>query len=453
MRYFFVCITALTVLFGCNRKSGSSWERPNFIIMIADDAAWNDVGAYGHPHIQTPNIDRLANDGLLFTNAFLTTSSCSPSRASIMTSQYPHNTGAPELHMPLPGDKIIFPGVLKKMGYYTASAGKWHLGPKRTDFDTIVGGGPSGCDNWVNVLKSRPKDKPFFLWLAAIDPHRDYKENIIPSPHTKQDVIVPPYLPDNDSTRKDLALYYDEISRLDSYIGAVLDELESQGVVNNTMVIYMSDNGRPFPRCKTRLYDSGIKTPFIVRWPAKVEGGKVTHSLISSIDIGPTLLELAGANIPEQFQGNPFSKILIDVIAKTRNEVYAEHNWHDYQAHERAVRNENYLYIRNAFPEFNASPPADAVRSITYQKMIELYEKGGLEEDQMDCFIAPRPAEELYDVVNDPHQLTNLADNPEYADVLKQMRKKLDIWIENTNDSIPSNPTPDKFDRWTGKNL
>ena len=133
--------------------------------------------------------------------------------------------------------------------------------------------------------------------------------------------------------------------------------------------------------------------------------------------------------------------------------IFAEHNWHDYQAHERAVRNENYLYIRNAFPELNASPPADAVRSPTYQKMITLHEKDALEEDQKDCFVTPRPSEELYDVVNDPFQLTNLAEKPEFEKTLNKMRNQLNSWIEKTNDSIPENPIPDKFDRWNGQKL
>ena len=452
LAFFFIAAT-LILNAACNRKTPSDWVPPNFIIMIADDAAWNDAGAYGHPNIQTPHVDNLAEEGMLFTNAYLTISSCSPSRASIMTGQYPHNTGAGYLHAPLPAEKLIFPGELKKAGYYTASAGKWHLGPKRMEFDTIVAGGPSGCENWVDVLKNRPENKPFFFWFAAFDPHRGYEENIIPEPHTNEDAVVPPFLPDNDSTRKDLAMYYDEIARLDSYIGAVMEELKAQGVDENTMVIYMSDNGRPFPRCKTRLYDSGIKTPFIVRWPSIVEAGTVTHSFISSVDIAPTLLELATGEIPDQFQGIPFSEILIDPIAETRNMIFAEHNWHDYQAHERAVRNENYLYIRNAFPELNASPPADAVRSPTYQKMITLHEKDALEEDQKDCFVTPRPSEELYDVVNDPFQLTNLAEKEEFEKTLNKMRNQLNSWIEKTNDSIPENPIPDKFDRWNGQKL
>lgn len=427
-------------------------KQPNFIVFIADDAAWNDCGPYGNQIIKTPNINKIAEEGLVFDNAFLTTSSCSPSRCSILTGRYPHSTGAAELHMPLPVDQVLFAGALQEAGYYTAVAGKYHIGPKRAEFDTIYGGRPSGCEYWVEALQNRPKDKPFFLWLAAIDPHRAYKTNTIAEPHNPADVIVPPFLPDADSTRKDLALYYDEISRLDSYIGKVMEELKIQGIDENTLVIYMTDNGRPFPRCKTRMYDSGIKTPFILRWPGKVEEGR-TSSMLSSIDIAPTFCELAGAKLPETLQGVSFSPILKNNSAKIRDYIVGEHNWHDYQSHERAIRTDKYLYIRNAFPELNASPPADAVASITYQEMIKMEERGELNETQLDCFIQPRVAEELYDVQNDPYQFKNLAENPDYSETLSEMRKLLDKWILEFDDMVPENPTPDKFDRWTGKRL
>lgn len=440
----------ILVLFSC--KTVTEKTSPNFIVFIADDAAWNDCGPYGNQKIKTPNINRLAEEGLVFENAFLTTSSCSPSRCSILTGRYPHSTGALELHMPLPAEQVLFAGELQKAGYYTVVAGKYHIGAQRSEFDSIYGGGPSGCESWVRAMENRPKEKPFFMWLAAMDPHRDYQLNTIPEPHNPADVIVPPFLPDADSTRKDLALYYDEISRLDSYMGKVMQVLKDQGVDENTLVIYMTDNGRPFPRCKTRMYDSGIKTPFIVRWPEKLKQGR-TDALVSSIDIAPTFCELAGVKIPETFQGISFAPILNDYLATTREYIVGEHNWHDYQAHERAIRNQQFLYVRNAFPELNASPPADAVRSLTYQEMIILENADMLDKNQLDCFTAPRSAEELYDVVNDPFQFVNLADHPDYSNELNKMRTLLDNWIAEYDDKIPESPTPDKFDRWTGKNL
>ena len=426
-------------------------KQPNFIVFIADDAAWNDCGPYGNNNIKTPNINKLGEEGLVFTNAFLTTSSCSPSRCSILTGRYPHSTGAPELHMPLPHNQLLFAGELQKAGYYTVVAGKYHLGPPRAEFDSIYGGQPSGCENWLRAIQNRPKDKPFFLWLASHDPHRPYFPNTIPDPNHPGKVIVPPYLPDNDSTRKDMGMYYDEISRLDSYIGKVMQVLKEQGQDKNTLVIYMTDNGRPFPRCKTRMYDSGIKTPFIVWWPGKVKKG-TTDAFVSSIDIAPTFCELAGAGISPTYQGVSFLPTL-EKGSESRSYIASEHNWHDYQAWERAIRTHHFLYIRNAFPNLNASPPADAVRSITYQEMIKMYRNGELNEDQMDCFIQPRAAEELYDVVNDPYQMNNLVENTEYKSTLEEMRGRLDKWMSEFQDSIPKNLTPDKFDRWTGDRL
>jgi arylsulfatase A-like enzyme len=452
-RTLILLFIAHTLLFGsCNTSDKEENKQPNFIVFIADDAAWNDCGPYGNTVIKTPNINQLAEEGLVFDNAFLTTSSCSPSRCSILTGRYPHSTGAPELHMPLPADQVLFAGELQKAGYYTAVAGKYHIGNPRSEFDSIYGGGPSGCENWVRAMENRPKDKPFFMWLAAMDPHRNYQPNAIPEPHDPSRVIVPPYLPDADSTRKDLALYYDEISRLDSYLGKVMQVLKKQGVDNNTMVIYMTDNGRPFPRAKTRLYDSGIKTPFIVRWPAKIQKGR-TDALISSIDIAPTLCELAETALPETFQGVSFVPVLYNPLATVREYIAGEHNWHDYQAFERAIRNKQYLYIRNSFPEFNASPPADAVGSLTYQEMIKMYKNGELTDNQIDCFVSPRPEEELYDVVLDPYQFHNLAENPDCEATMEKMRNMLDEWIIQFNDTITEIPTPDKFDRWTGKRL
>jgi N-sulfoglucosamine sulfohydrolase len=428
--------------------------RPNFLLFIADDVSPEDLGCYGNAGVRTPNIDRLAKDGMRCDAAFLTCSSCSPSRASILTGRYPHSTGAPELHQPLPADQIVFAGLLRQAGYYTAAAGKWHLGkPAEKHFHLVTAGGESGCDNWLKVLRERPKDRPFFLWYASNDAHRPYKPNAIPRPTAPADVIVPPYLPDVPETRRDLALYYDEITRLDGYIGDVLKELQTQGVAQNTLVLFLADNGRPFPRCKTTLYDSGIRTPFVVRWPGKVQPGTVCKQLISSIDIAPALVELAGLKSPSSFQGTSFARLFSQPDQPIREYIFAEHNWHDYQAHERAVRTKDFLYIRNSLPNLPATPPADAVRSITFQAMLKLEQAGKLKPQQRGCFVKPRPAEELYDVRKDPDCLNDLAADPAHADQVRQLRRVLDEWIKTTHDRVPEKPRPDEFDRTTGQKL
>ena len=236
-------------------------DETNVVFIIGDDISVDDFGCYGHPRIQTPNVDKLAASGMRFTNAYLTTSQCSPTRCSIITGRYPHNTGAPELHTALPEGQVMFPAILKQAGYHTAAAGKWHLGnyAKRA-FDKVVGGSSGGEERWIECLRERPKDRPFFMWFASYDAHRGWSQDKGAKPHTPDDAVVPPYSIDTPEVRADMAKYYDEIQRLDRYVGLIVKELKAQEILDNTCIIFMADNGRPFPRCKTRLYDSGIKT-------------------------------------------------------------------------------------------------------------------------------------------------------------------------------------------------
>lgn len=429
--------------------------RPNFVIMIADDMAWDDCGAYGHPHIRTPNLDRLAREGMRFELAFLTCSSCSPSRSSILTGRYPHATGAAELHQPLPAEQVMLTEPLRKVGYFTAAAGKWHLGTAaKAKFDQVrEGGGEGATGYWIPLLRERPKDKPFFLWLASTDPHRGYSPNAIPQPHTAADAVVPPFLPDVEETRRDLALYYDEITRFDAAVGQVLEELDRQRLGEQTVVLVMSDNGRPFPRCKTTVYDSGVRMPLVVRYPRLVGAGTVCRRLVSSVDLAPTLLELAGLEPLASFQGRSFAALLRDPEATIRSHVFAEHNWHDYMAFERAVRSERWLYIFNGVPQVPGTPPADAVRSLTFRKMRQLRDEGKLPPEQMGCFIVPRPKEELYDLAQDPFALKNLAADPQHAAPLAELRNALAQWQQQTGDQMPKQLTPDKYDRELGTPL
>lgn len=469
-RYLLCVLSLITVLFySCNQKTTPDDLRPNIVLIIADDLAWNDLGCYGHPHVRTPNIDRLASEGMRFDNAFLTASSCSPSRASIITGKYPHQTNAEQLHWPLPEDQITFVEKLKAAGYWTGQAGKWHLGEAVKDrFDLIrevsVDGfqmkegkkmttatNESGCEDWIPVLNSRDTQKPFFLWLAAVDPHRDYREGIISQPHKPEEIVVPPYLPDTGEVRADLGLYYDEIARLDSFVGAFLHELDQQGLTENTLVLFISDNGRPFPRDKTTLYDGGIKTPWIVKWPGKVEAGSVTQSLVSAVDIAPGFLQLGEADMFPALEGESFLNILQNPDEEIRTSVYAEDHWHDFEDFSRAIRTREYKYIRNFYADLPNTPSADALRSPTFRMMQTLYEDGKLTDAQQRCFVRPRPEEELYEIGRDPFELNNLAGNPEFEDVLHQFRKELAAIQNETRDTVPAIRTPDEFDRVTGQ--
>ncbi len=469
--YFSLSILLLSLIFSaCNSSvSEETDSRPNLVLIIADDMAWNDCGAYGHPTIRTPNLDRLATEGMRFDNAFLTTSSCSPSRTSMITGMYPHNTDAEQLHWPLPGDKKTFVEVLKQNGYWTGLAGKYHMGDAIKDrFDLIKEVGTagfqlsptgeeqpiesdgSGCENWIPILQERPKDQPFFLWLAAVDPHRGYQAGAVLPGYPLEDIRIPSYMPDTEETRGDFALYYEEITRLDRYVGLVLEELEKQDVVENTLVLFISDNGRPFPRDKTTLYDGGIKTPWILRWPRKVKAGRSNPHLVSSIDIAPTFLQLAQLDPLTSFEGKDFSTLLVEPEATIRDFVYAEDHWHDVEDYTRAVRTDSFKYIRNFFPELPNTPPADALRSPTFESMRQLRDAGELTPDQMLVFNTPRPEEELFDVINDPEELNNLVDDPNYVAVLQEMRQKMETIRTETRDKLPAFSTPDEFDRETG---
>ncbi len=457
---------------------GKDLERPNFVIILADDMAWDDLGPFGNKAVQTPNLDRLASEGMCFDQAFLTISSCSPSRASILTGRYPHQTDAEELHWPVPPAQRIFPENLKQAGYFVGAAGKWHLGEAmRERFsavrevdtsgfqlpanagsnaggrfqETARGDAKSGCADWIPLLRERDPRKPFLAWLAAVDPHRPYEEKILENPHDPGTVLLPPYHPDTPLVRQDYARYYDEITRLDYFIGLVLAELEAQKAVENTVVIFLSDNGRPFPRDKTTLYDSGIRTPLIVRWPRVVRPGTRCDQLVSAVDLATTILNLAGLQVGDTFVGRDLTPLLKGQKVEIRDAIFAEKNWHDYEDRSRAVREERFKYIVNHYSDLPGTPPADAARSDTFREMQRLHAAGELPFLQATCFAKPRPREELYDLKSDPYEVTNLALDPGHQKTLQRLRDRYEAWRMRTGDRFPARRTPDEFDRVTGK--
>jgi arylsulfatase A-like enzyme len=456
-----ILITLIALLIKINVHSQNS--PPNFIIFIADDVSWDDFGCYGNKQVQTPNIDRLAENGIKFTNVYLTASSCSPSRNSIMTGRYPHNTGAAELHTEPPLAMLSFPEVLKENNYYTVQAGKFHMGKyaKRgfdISYDDADNGGDFGKEingdggekKWLKSIKERPLNKPFFMWFAAHDAHREWGENEFSGTHNPDKIDPPFYLAGGNETKSDLAKYYDEIKRFDHHIGKIVEELKAQNALDNTVIIIMADNGRPFPHSKTRVNDRGMKTPFIVYWPNTIKNADNCASLISVIDIAPTIMKLANINAPEQFQGYSFDRLLENPKRKFRNYVFAEHNWHDYEAHERMVRNKDYMFILNSRPEFPQFGPADAVNSASFKELVLLNKKGELSEIQADIFLQPRPVEELYDCRNDSLQVHNIVFLSKYEKVRNDLRSVLEEWMVETSDNIPVNLTKDWYYRKPG---
>ena len=433
--------------------------QPNIIVFIADDVSWDDFGCYGNKQVHTPNIDKLSENGIRFTNAYLTASSSSPSRNSIMTGRYPHNTGAAELHTEPPLDMISFPEIMRNNGYYSVLSGKFHMGEyAKRGFDKMnynyaeIGDG--GEKLWLKNLQESPKEKPFFMWFAAIDAHRPWGVNEFSGTHNPTQIQTPFYLANGEPTKIDLAKYYDEITRFDFYIGEIVKELKAQDKFENTMIIIMADNGRPFPHSKTRVNDRGMKTPFIIHYPALIkENTGVCSALVSAIDIAPTLIKLSGSKPLKTVQGFSFDKLLTNKNQEFRNYIFAEHNWHDFEAHERMVRSRNFMFIFNSRPLLTLEGGRDIVSSPSSIELIELKNGNKINKEQAEIFLTPRPVEELYNSENDSLQIVNLSLDANNQKELLKLRKVMKNWMKRTDDNIPEKITKDWYQKvQAGKN-
>jgi N-sulfoglucosamine sulfohydrolase len=450
--------------------SAQSWSRPNIVCIICDDVSAADIGCYGNRGVHTPHLDALAARGLRFTRAYVTAPSCSPSRCSLLTSRYPHNLEtAAELHGALPAGVPFLPTLLREAGYFTMHAGKAHFGsldgvqrvtgPAAAGFDFSGGGEPEpgkggygGEEQWLARLRSRPPDRPFFAWLASHDAHRIWDAAEFAGRHRPEDVSVPPSLCDTPATRRDLAHYYDEIGRLDHYVGEVVRELDQQGVLADTMIVFLADHGRPFPRAKTHLYEEGVATPLMICPPARwgVAPAVVT-GLVSTLDLAPTWLELAGGVRPASFQGVSLVPILRDPAAAVRDVVFAEQNWHNFPAHVRLVRAGDWAYLRNAWPHLRLPGAVDTFYTPSGEALRAAHAAGTLTQEQANAFWQPRPAEELYDLSTDPTQARNRATDPGARATLEVLRQLLDRWTEETGDTVPTRPTVADTDMATGR--
>ena len=449
-------------------------DEPNFVVLIADDVSYNDLGCYGSLDARTPYIDSLATEGIRFSNAYLTASSCSPSRCSIITGRYPHNNGnAAELHREISVHIPSFTGILRNRGYFTALAGKHHMtwaepdGNKKSvtePFDKIflpnALGNSGGHANWIKAIKDRPSEKPFCFWFASFDAHRNWdadkqwNKSAYGPKHDPSTLHLPPAFVDTPETREDFASYLNEVTRFDYFVGQVVEKLKSDGIFEKTYLFVLADNGRPFPRAKTRLHDDGMKTYLVASGPKIKQRGTVCDSLVSVIDIAPTITELAGARKPSTFQGTSMTPLFDDIAGSIRPYAFSEHNWHDYEALARSVRDGRWLFIQNDRPQFAMQGPADSVRSPTHQALREAANSSQpLTPVQADVIAAPRSRTELYDTIGDPHQVHNLAEQAAYSSVKSRLSEALNTWRRKTGDDTPKRITPDAWDRNTGESL
>jgi arylsulfatase A-like enzyme len=424
---------------------------PNVVVFVGDDLGWRDTGPYGNTTVRTPNIDRLARSGLLVKRAFGTSPQCSPSRISMLTGKYPHATGTEDLHMPLPEAERILPSYLRERGWLTGHMAKTHYGPAaERQFEWYSPETASAFPAFLDAAGSRP----FFLWVGFHEPHRPYRSGAIPDPHAPASVKVPPHLADTPETRADLALYYDAIARSDRAIGTMLAELERRKLRGNTLIVFLSDNGAPFPREKGTLYDSGTRTPLILSWPRVIGAGSVwDRGLVSTVDLTSTILDLAGVAPPQGMQGRSFRTLLTAPSSYAgRTHVFSERNWHDCDEHQRSVRTARFKLIRtDAYTALPLCTAADIGASPSFLALRALARAGRLSQAQRPLFQAPRPRLELYDLATDPWELRNVADYPRHAKVVRELAAVLQEWIEQSGDFPASyRVRDDNTDRATG---
>jgi arylsulfatase A-like enzyme len=335
---------------------------------------------------------------------------------------------------------------LRKAGYFAGHNGKTHWGEfGDAQFDWYSG----DFDNFAEFLQAT-KGKPFFFWTGFYDPHRPYEENAIGQPHDPNQVLVRDHLVDDERTRKDIAMYYDEISRMDSVIGAYINLLKEEKMMDNTYIIFLSDNGAPLPREKGTLYDAGIQTPFIVTGP-EIPAGELYDGLTSTIDLAPTLLKLAGLEVPTDMEGIPFTEVLTGEFGFTRDYVFSERNWHDCDEHMRSVRSNHYKLILNAYTEKPHGTAADIANSLSWYSLLEKKGNNTLSDEQALIFTVPRPSVELYDLSSDPHEYHNLAMDPKFRGIAYDLLGTLQEWMRDTDDFPPTKRTRmDHTDRITG---
>ena len=447
-------------------------RRPNILFCISDDQSWAHASAYGAGFVRTPGFDRVAGEGVLFRNAFVAGPSCCPSRGSVLSGQDFYRLRAASMnHTEWPGGIPIFADLLAEAGHHVRCTGKgWGPGnwrnsgrkfnPAGPDYSKIRSKPPgryiSDIDyaaNFEAFLEARPKDAPFCFWAGFIEPHREFEEGIGERHGIRLDSVnVPAFLPDCEEVRRDLADYAFEIQWFDGHLERMLRTLEKRGELENTIVVVTSDNGMAFPRAKANLYDYGTRMPLALRWGERVKAGRVIEDMVSLIDLAPTFLEAAGVRIPEAVTGRSLLPLL-DGRAPGRTEVVfgierhfpgSRPNGAGYPS--RAIRTARYLYIRNLRPEANPCgdhpgpvwPEDDPVGGYgdtdggptkTYlwrnrEKFPELFRLA----------FGKRPAEELYDVREDPFNMRNLAGKAQYEKIRKDLAARLDAYLKRTAD-------------------
>lgn len=424
-----------TTALACRTSRG----RPNILWLIAEDIS-TDLGCYGNPAVHTPNLDRLAAEGIRFTRAYVTGAICSPSRSAIATGMYQTSLGAHHHRshrgdgQGLPDGVRVFTHYFRKAGYHTSNVLNAVPGVRggKTDFNFAVEKPFEGTD-W----NQRRPDQPFYAQINFGETHRDFRR-FPERPVDPAAVRLPPSFPDHPVVREDWMMYLETMQHLDVKVGKVLDRLKQENLFDDTIILFFGDNGRPFPRGKGWLFEGGIHVPLIARFPerfcpAGAAPGSVRDDLVSLIDITATSLALAGIDPPPHMHGRP----IFGPGTKPRDYIVAAVDRYDETMDRvRCICARCFKYLRNFHPERPyCQPNVDLDTSNpTLRVMRELYEEAKLSPEQAHFTAPRRPEEELYNLEADPHELHNLATLPEHQATLREMRAILNGWIRETGD-------------------
>ena len=440
-----------TSLIFCLTVFATAGGKKNAILIVADDLGL-EVACYGDPVAKTPHIDALAASGTRFKNGFASVSSCSPSRATMLTGMPTHMNGMYGLahsghnFHSYPKLKSL-PSYLNAAGYKTGVLAKLHVQPKEVyPFTEQIGA--SGGRNPVAVAEAARKfiescgDKPFFLHVGFTDPHRaakgfanegKYPPNVPAVKYDPKTLPVPYHLPDSPDVRADLAEYYQSVSRMDHGVGLLMTVLQDTKVADDTLVIFISDNGIPFPGAKTTLYDSGVHLPLIVKKPGQ-KAGVVTEAMASWTDLMPTILDWCGIEKPKLLPGQSMLGVLEEPSPKGWDVIYGSHQFHEVTMYYpmRMVRTKTHKLILNLAHQLEAPHASDLWGSPSWQGILK---RGDLMMGQktVKSFLN-RPREELYDLRNDPNELINLVDEQKSRVKLESLRTKLTQWRTATSD-------------------
>ncbi len=408
-------------------------EQPNIILITLHDIG-RQLQCYDKDLPPTQAICAIGKNGAVFENHFTTSPLCSPARSSIQTGRYPHCNGMNGLThrgFKLNDNEKCISHYLNEIGYHTAVYGYQHesehnvpnLGYKEICLKPDY---PQSCDGIMPHVISfleKQRNKPFFLSLGFMEVHRPFTRNI-GTKLVPEKIKVPHYLPDCPEVREDLVNFYSILENVDKSISQLQDKLSSAGLRDNTILIFTTDHGEAFPRAKSTLYDTGLGVTLLAQWPKVIKAGTKINSMTSHVDILPTILEIAGTEIPSYIQGQSFLNLLRRDKSKTREYIYAEKSWHGNEYDPmRCIRTDKWKYILNFTEGYLFQTPLD----------IKLSPSGMVIEEKRKKI---RPAKELYDLENDRLEVNNLARNPDYNEIQQKLDLKLKNWMKDTNDPL-----------------